>query len=69
MKKELKALEKEREEVRVRKEEVLKERKKRELEELLSGIAGAVKRGWDMQKEGEEGDAVAGMVEEVDVDV
>lgn len=69
LKKELKALEKEREEVRVRKEEVLKERKKRELEELLSGIAGAVKRGWDMQKEGEEGDAVAGMVEEVDVDV
>lgn len=69
LKKELKALEKEREEVRVRKEEAVKERKKRELEELLGGIAGAVKRGWDMQKDGEEGDAVAGMVEEVDVDV
>ncbi len=64
LKKELKELGKEREELRGRKEEVLKERKKRELEELLSGIAGAVKRGWDMQKEGEEGDAVAGMVEE-----
>lgn len=63
LKKELKQLEKEREEVRVRKEEVVKARKKMELEDLLSGIAGAVKRGWDMQKEGEEGDAVAGMVD------
>ena len=69
LRKELKRLEKEREELRGRKEEVLKERKKRELEELLSGIAGAVKRGWDMQKEGEEGDAVAGMVEEVHSEV
>lgn len=59
LKKELKRLEKEKEDCRVRKEEVLKNRKRRELEELLSGIAGAVKRGWDMQKEGEEGDAVA----------
>lgn len=66
LKKELKQLEKEREELRTRKEEVLKERKKRELEDLLSGIAGAVKRGWDMQ---EEGDAVAGMVEEVDLEI
>ncbi len=69
LKKELKQLEKEREELRSRKEEVLKERKKRELEELLSGIAGAVKRGWDMQKEGEEGDAVAGMVEERELEL
>ena len=66
LKKELKQLEKEREDLRVEKEEVLKERKKRELEELLSGIAGAVQRGWDMQKEGEERDAGAGMVEEAD---
>lgn len=63
LKKELKQLEKEREDLRVKKEEVMKERKKRELEELLSGIAGAVQRGWDMQKEGEERDAVAGIVE------
>lgn len=69
LKKELKALEKEREDVRVRKEVVMKEKKKRELEDLLSGIAGAVKRGWEMQKEGEEGDAVAGTVEEVDLEV
>lgn len=69
LKKELKGLEREREEVRVRKEEVVKERKKMELEDLLSGIAGAVKRGWDMQKGGGEGDAVAGMVEEVDAEV
>lgn len=69
LKKEVKRLEKEREDIRNRKEEVVKERKKMELEDLLSGIAGAVKRGWDMQKEGEEGDAVAGMVEEVDGEV
>ena len=69
LKKELKALEKEREDVRVRKEEVMKERKKRELEELLSGIAGAVKRGWEMEKGGKEGEAVAGMVEEADLEV
>ena len=64
LKKELKQLEKEEKDLEVRKEEVMKEQKKRELEELLGGIAGAVKKGWDMQKEGEEGDAVAGMVEE-----
>ncbi|CAD6577564.1 MAG: hypothetical protein ASARMPRED_008322 [Alectoria sarmentosa] len=69
LKKELKALEKEREDVRVRKEVVTKEKKKRELEDLLSGIAGAVKRGWEMEKEGEEGDVVAGMVEEVNLEV
>ncbi|KAF6226964.1 hypothetical protein HO133_008405 [Letharia lupina] len=71
LKKELKRLEKEREDLGSRKEEVMKERKKKELEELLTGIAGAVKRGWDMQEEGEEGegDAVAGMVEEVDLEV
>ena len=69
MKKELKELGREREDVRVRKEEVMKARKKGELEELLSGIAGAVKRGWDMQKEGEGEDAVAGTVEEVDLEV
>lgn len=69
LKKELKQLDKEREDLAVRKEEVMKERKKRELEDLLSGIAGAVKRGWDMQKEGREGVAVAGMVEEADLEV
>ena len=69
LKKELKELEREREDVRVRKEEVMKARKKGELEELLSGIAGAVKRGWDMQKEGEGEDAVVGTVEEVDLEV
>lgn len=69
LKKELKGLEREREGVRGRREEVVKERKKMELEDLLSGIAGAVKRGWDMQKEGQEGDAVAGMVEEGDMEV
>lgn len=69
LKKELKALEKEREDIKVRKEQIMKEKKKRELENLLSGIAGAVKRGWDMQKEGEAGDAVAGMVEEMDLEV
>ncbi len=69
LKKELKQLQKEREDIKGRKEEVMKERKKRELEDLLSGIAGAVKRGWDRQKEGEGGDAVAGMVEEEDVEV
>ena len=63
LKKELKRLEGERGDLRGRKEEVVKERKKRELEELLSGIAGAVKRGWDMEKEG---DAGAGPVGEVD---
>lgn len=68
LKKELKQLEKEREELKVRREEVMKERRKRELDDLLSGIAGAVKRGWDKQKEGEEGDAVAGMVEEGDLE-
>ncbi len=69
LRKELKQLQKEREDIKGRKEEVMKERKKRELEDLLSGIAGAVKRGWDRQKEGEGGDAVAGMVEEEDVEV
>ncbi|KAM0799529.1 hypothetical protein BDR22DRAFT_822506 [Usnea florida] len=69
LKKELKRLEKEREDTRVRKEEVVKEKKKRKLEELLSGIAGAVKKGWAMQKEAEEGDAVAGMNEEMDLEV
>lgn len=64
-KKELKRLEKEREGVRVREEAAAaKEKKKRELEELLGGIAGAVKRGWDMQRDGEEEDAAAGEVEE-----
>lgn len=69
LKKEVKRVEKEREDIRVRKEEVVKEKKKRDLEELLSGIAGAVKRGWDMQKEAQEGDAVAGMDEEADLEV
>ena len=69
LKKELKRLEKEREDIRVRKEEVVKEKKKRDLEQLLSGIAGAMKRGWDMQKAAEEGDAVAGMDEEADLEV
>lgn len=69
LKKELKQLEKEREDLRIRREEAIKERKKRDLEELLSGIAGAVKRGWDMQKEDVEGDAVAGLVEDVDLGV
>lgn len=63
LKKELKRLERERGDLRVRREEVVKERKKRELEELLGGIAGAVKRGWDMEKEG---DAAAGPAGEVD---
>ena len=69
MKKELKRLEKEREDIRVRKEEVVKEKKKRKLEYLLSGISGAVKKGWEMQKGAEEGDAVAGMDEEADLEV
>ena len=63
LKKEMKQLEKEREDLKVRKEEVITERRKKELEDLLSGIAGAVKRGWDMQKESEGEDAVAGRVE------
>ena len=69
LKKELKRLEREREDVRGRKEEAVKEKKRRELEELLGGIAGAVKRGWDMQKDGEEGDAAAGEVERMDLEV
>lgn len=69
LKKELRQLQKEREELQSRKEEVTKGRKKRELEDLLSGIAGAVKRGWEMQKDGEEGDAVANAVEEEDSEV
>ena len=69
LKKELKQVEKEREDLRVRREEVMKEKKKRDLEDLLSGIAGAVKRGWDMQKEDGEGDAVAGMAEDADLGV
>ena len=69
LKTELKQLQKEREDVKARKEEVMKERKKRELEDLLSGIAGAVKRGWEMQKEGEEGPTVARVVEEADLEV
>ena len=32
-------------------------------------MAGAMKRGWDMQKAAEEGDAVAGMDEEADLEV
>lgn len=69
LKKELKQLQKEREDLKGRKEEVMKEMKKRELENMLSGIAGAVKRGWEMQKDGEEGDAVADAVEEEDLEV
>lgn len=69
LKKELKQLQKEREDLEVRKEEMIKGRKKRELEDLLSGIAGAVKRGWEMQKDGEEGDTVANAVEEEDLEV
>jgi hypothetical protein len=62
LKKEIKELEEETEIAKQRKEEVLKAKKARELEELLSGIAGAVKRGWELQKR-EEGDAGAGMVD------
>lgn len=51
LKKEIKSLEAERERVRVRREEVLKGKKARELGELLSGIQGAVKRGWEMEAE------------------
>lgn len=69
LKKELKQLQKERGDLKGRKEEAMKERKKKELEDLLSGIAGAVKRGWEMQKDGEEGNAVANVVEEEDLEV
>ena len=48
LRKEIKELEGEREVMKQRKEEVVKSKKARQLEELLSGIAGAVKRGWDM---------------------
>ena len=48
LRKEMKELDQEKERIKENREEILKARKARELEELLSGIAGAVKRGWEM---------------------
>lgn len=53
LRKEVKALEAERERVRKRNEEILREGKVRKLEDMLSGIGDAVKRGWEMEKNGE----------------
>lgn len=49
LKKEIKAVEEERGKVKQRREEALKVKKAKELESMLSGIAGAVKKGWEMQ--------------------
>jgi len=49
LKKEVKALEAEREKIKLTTEEVLKGKKARDLEKLLSGIKGAVKKGWEME--------------------
>ena len=42
-------VEEERERVRVRREEVLREKEKGRLEGLLRGIKEVVKRGWEME--------------------
>lgn len=58
LKKDIKAVEEERERVKLRKQEVLKAKKAKELEDMLSGIAGAVKRGWEMQARQDRGRSV-----------
>ena len=57
LKKEIKVLEAEREKIRERKEELMKVGEKRKLDVMLSGIAGAAKRGWEMEakEKGDEG--------------
>lgn len=49
LKKEVKAVKAEREDIKLRTEEVLKAKKARELEKLLNGIKGAVRKGWEME--------------------
>lgn len=63
LRKGIKKLKEEREEVGVRTEELMNEKKNCELEELLNGISGAVKRGWEMEK------ARAGGKQAADMDV
>lgn len=58
LKKEIKAIEDERERVKLEKEEALKAMTARELEEMLRGIADAVKKGWEMHAMQERGGSV-----------
>ena len=51
LKKDIKAVEQEREEVKKRREEAQKAKKARDLEAMLSGIASAIQKGWQMQAE------------------
>ncbi len=55
LKKEIKEVKAQREEVAARKSAILKGRKEKKLETLLSGIGKAVKKGWEMEDAGGEG--------------
>lgn len=55
LRREIKEVKAQREEVAARKSAILKGRKEKELETLLSGIGKAVKKGWEMEDAGGEG--------------
>ncbi|KAK4692409.1 hypothetical protein P7C71_g4791, partial [Lecanoromycetidae sp. Uapishka_2] len=68
LKKDIKAIEEERERIRLATEGALKAKKAKELEDMLSKIAGAVKKGWEIHAETTRGDSAGIGIDEAGVE-